>query len=188
MAQSSQTRQHFGIIELADNLHLGAAGDGFDVKFDGTNTLNIDPANANDILRVGETVLCDVHIDGLTDLIWDSSAGSLKNGAGFVPVILDAAQQVIAAGAGGAISIATYSTQVSTDGDADAFTLADCDGAPGTLKEIVLDVDGGGNAVVTVASLVGGTTVTLADAGDRALLMWNGAAWRVIGGRGVAIA
>lgn len=187
MAQSSQTRHHLGILELADNFHMGSSGDGFNILFDGTNTLNIDPENANDIVRIGETNQADLQVDGATDLVWDASAGSLKNGAGFVPVILDAVREVIAAGNPGALSIAAYGTDVSTDGDDDAFSLADGT-IVGQLKEVTLDVDGGGNAVITPANYADGTTATLADAGDFVVFMWNGTNWRTVGGKGVAIA
>jgi len=73
----------------------------------------------------------------------------------------------------GAISIASYYTKITTTG-AVAVTLPD--GAVlGQLKEIHMTVDGG-NATLT-ADLDGDTTITFADAGDRALLMWGQGTW-----------
>lgn len=187
MAQSSQTRRHYGALELADNLHLGNAGDGFDMLFDGTNTLNIDPATANDILRVGETNQADVQIDGATDLVWDASAGSLKNGAGFVPVVLDAVREEIAAGTGGAISVATYGTDIAADAGGDTATLADGT-IVGQLKEIVLSATAGGTVVVTPSNFADGSTITLTTAYDKCLLMWNGSAWRLVAGVNATVA
>ena len=87
-----------------------------------------------------------------------------------------AAQEEIAAATGGAISVATYLTFISTDGDADAFTLAD-----GTVlrqrKKIIFRTDGGGNAVVTSKFAGTGNTLTFNDAGEYALLEWNGTDW-----------
>ena len=184
MAQSSQTRHHFGIIELADNFHMGVSGDGFNIVFDGTNTLNIDPENANDIVRIGETNQADLQVDGDTDLVWSASAGSLVNGGMFVPCIPNAIRELVSGPS--ALSVATYGSDVTTTG-ADAFTLADGT-VVGQLKEVLLDVDAG-DATLTPATFVDGATITFADAGDQALLMWQGATgWRLISGKGVVVA
>ena len=61
---------------------------------------------------------------------------------------------------------------------ADAGTLAD--GAQiGQLKKVRLIVDGG-DGTLTPTNLAGGTSITFADAGDTALLMWNGTDWVAI--------
>ena len=87
-----------------------------------------------------------------------------------------AAAEDIAAGTGGAISVATYYTTFDTDAGGDAFTLAD--GVyPGQVKKIQLITDGGGDGTLTPANLSGGTTITFADAGDFAVLVWSGSAW-----------
>jgi hypothetical protein len=103
--------------------------------------------------------------------------GTKATGAGatFVPLIPLAAQQAISGP--GAINITTFYTAVTTTG-ADAFTLAD--GAViGQLKKIQLIVDGG-EATLTPTNLAGGTTITFADAGDYALLGWDGTDWVAI--------
>lgn len=98
---------------------------------------------------------------------------------GIVPIIISAAQDNIAAGTGGAISITTHLTTIATDAGGDAFTLAD--GATvGQLKKIQLIVDGGGDATITPTNLNGGTTITMADVGDLVVLLWDGTGWDVI--------
>jgi len=76
----------------------------------------------------------------------------------------------------GAVSVATYYTTVNTtSGSGHASTLADGTFV-GQQKKIQLIVDGG-DLVLTPANLAGGTTITFADAGDFALLVWNGVDW-----------
>ena len=95
------------------------------------------------------------------------------------PVYLCAAEQFIAAATGGAISIATHCTTISTDAGGDAFTLAPGQ-VIGQVKKIKFYVDGGGDAVVTAAFTGANTTLTFSDAGEFAILMWNGTDWIVL--------
>jgi hypothetical protein len=112
------------------------------------------------------------------------SSGSSTLYSAFYP---SGAIQSIAAGAGGAINVTSYFTNISTDAGGDAFTLAN--GAViGQLKEIYLLVDGGGNATITPANLASGTTITMNDAGDSVILLWNGTDWVVIKNIGSTIA
>lgn len=97
----------------------------------------------------------------------------LNTGAG--GGILDKAQQALSGA--GAITVTEFYTAWTTTG-ADAGTLAD--GLfVGQLKKIQLIVDGG-DGTLTPANLAGGTTITFADAGDYAVLRWNGSDWRAI--------
>lgn len=188
MSQSGNLRKVWGELELTGKQHLGDAGDGFDLKFDGTNTLNLDPVNANDTFRIGETVQADLQVDGATDLLWDASAGSLANGGMLGLWAPDAAIQTVAAGGTTtALSLTTVLSDISTDAGGDAFTLANGT-VVGQIKAIVLSTDGGGNATVTPATYADGTTLTFADAGDFCLLMWNGSAWRTLVNVGGTIA
>jgi len=83
--------------------------------------------------------------------------------------------------AAGAVSITTTLTTVASSA-AIALTLAD--GVQGQIKVIVFITDGG-DATLTPATMNDGTTLTFADAGDSAILMWIGASgWQVIGGWG----
>ena len=82
--------------------------------------------------------------------------------------------------AAGAVSITTAVTTVASSG-AIALTLAD--GAQGQIKIIVFITDGG-DATLTPATMNDGTTLTFADAGDAAILMWLATGWQVIGAWG----
>mgnify|MGYP006908222840 CR=1 FL=1 len=79
----------------------------------------------------------------------------------------------------GAVSVTTYFTELTTTG-ADAFTLADGTKV-GQLKKIIL-VSDGGDATLTPATFVDGSTVTFADVGDYVVLIYtgDGAGWRAI--------
>jgi len=74
----------------------------------------------------------------------------------------------------GAANVTAFLTKWTTTG-VEALTLAN-GVRPGQLKKIQMIVDGG-NGTLTPTSLSGGTTIVFADAGDFALLKWNGAAW-----------
>lgn len=60
----------------------------------------------------------------------------------------------------------------------------------GQIKVLVFKTDGTDDAVVTPTNLLGGTTITFADAGDTATLMWNtaAAAWVVLATNGAVVA
>lgn len=92
-----------------------------------------------------------------------------------VPFIVAAAQQALSGA--GAINLTTHYTAWTTTG-ANAGTLANATRI-GHLKKIQLIVDGG-DGTLTPTSLAGGTTITFADVGDYAILMWNGASWTPI--------
>ena len=104
--------------------------------------------------------------------------------ATFVP---SGAIQDITAGTGGAINVTSYFTTINTDAGGDAYTLANGT-VVGQLKKIYLLVDGGGNAVITPVNLAAGTTITMNDAGDYVVLLWNGTDWVVIENIGSTIA
>lgn len=93
--------------------------------------------------------------------------------ADFRPAI---AQNNITAGTGGAVVLTTYLTTINTDAGGDAFTLADST-VTGQLKKIQLIVDGGGDGVLTFN---GTNTITFADAGDFAILQWDGSDWKAV--------
>ena len=80
------------------------------------------------------------------------------------------------ASGGGAISTHSYYTTLSTGG-VENYTLAK--GNQGQVKKIQMIVDGG-DAIVTVAHLADGTTITFADAGDFAILKWTAGQWVAI--------
>jgi hypothetical protein len=82
--------------------------------------------------------------------------------------------------AAGAVNITTPVTTVASSG-AIALTLAD--GSVGQIKIIVFITDGG-DATLTPSTMANGTTLTFADAGDCAILMWIATGWAVIGAWG----
>ena len=90
----------------------------------------------------------------------------------------DSAPQAMTAA--GAVSITTAVTTVASSG-AIALTLAN--GSQGQIKIIVFITDGG-DATLTPATMNDGTTLTFADAGDAAILMWLASGWQVIGAWG----
>lgn len=95
---------------------------------------------------------------------------------GLVPVMICIAPNNIAAGAGGAIFVDNYCTTINADADGDAFTLAD-GVTPGQLKKIIFVSTAGGTGVVTSKFTGAGTTLTFTNAGEYAILMWNGTYW-----------
>lgn len=94
---------------------------------------------------------------------------------GLVPVIVSASQDAVSDTA--ACSVANYYTTLTTTGAATP-TLADGQ-IIGQLKKIQMIVDVG-DATLTPSNLNGGTTITFADVGDTAELMWDGTGWDVL--------
>ena len=90
----------------------------------------------------------------------------------------DVAPQALTAA--GAVNITTPVTTVASSG---AIALTIADGAVGQIKIIVFITDGG-DATLTPATMNDGTTLTFADAGDAAILMWLANGWQVIGAWG----
>ena len=90
----------------------------------------------------------------------------------------DVAPQALTAA--GAVNITTPVTTVASSG---AIALTIADGAVGQIKIIVFITDGG-DATLTPATMNDGTTLTFADAGDAAILMWLSTGWQVIGAWG----
>jgi len=98
---------------------------------------------------------------------------------GIVPMIVSGAQNAI--GTSAACGITNYNTTLATSGSAITPTLAD--GAlTGQLRRFQMITDSGHDATLTPATAFqgGATTITFADVGDTAELMWNGAAWQIL--------
>lgn len=141
-----------------------------------------------------------VELGSITEVITDAGVtvegvnfqdGGASNLAGtfYVPFYAAAAQNNITAGTGGAIAVSNYVTTINTDAGGDAFTLADGT-QRGQLKKILLVIDGGGDAVITVATpmVYGYTTITMNDAADFVILQWSGSAWFCIENSGATLA
>jgi hypothetical protein len=127
--------------------------------------------------------ILDLYIAGSKDFIFSTNKLSVEVGsyiqggssraAYLVPLIASDNQPQALSGAG-AITLTEYRTNWTTTG-ADAGTLADGD-TIGQLKKIILIVDGG-DGTLTPTTLANGTTITFADAGDYAVLMWTSSGW-----------
>jgi hypothetical protein len=112
-----------------------------------------------------------------------AAAGVTCNGflAGFIP---DAASTTSASGA---ISVATYFTNITIDGTK-AYTIA-AGTAVGQLKKIMCSAAINTPAgTLTIANPVSASTdvVLFSAAGDTLDLVWTGAAWRILGAYNVA--
>ena len=98
---------------------------------------------------------------------------------GIVPQIVSGAQNAVSTTT--ACGVANYNTTLSSVGSAIAPTLAD--GAlTGQLRRFQMIADSGHDVTLTPATAFqgGATTITFADVGDVAEIMWNGSAWQVL--------
>lgn len=104
----------------------------------------------------------------------------VNEAANFVPVFLpddftveaETAAEVV-------IDPSKYVTTFDTTSNAIAASLADGT-KTGQLKKVWLIVDGGSDVTITPANFTDGSTLTMADAGDYATLMWDGTGWTVV--------
>jgi len=138
-----------------------------------------------DILATNTCCTKNIVADSLTvegPITFNEGSNTLY--AAFVP---SGAIQNITAGTGGAINVTSHFTTLNTDAGGDNYTLANGT-VVGQLKKIYLLVDGGGNAVITPANLASGTTITMNDATDYVVLLWDGTDWVVIENIGSTIA
>ena len=92
---------------------------------------------------------------------------SIANVLNYIPTFLALNSTQSLSGAG-AVDITSAVTKVTTTGS-DALTLAD--GQAGQIKVIIMIVDGG-DGTLTPTTLLGGSTITFADAGDAVVLLW----------------
>ena len=89
---------------------------------------------------------------------------------------LDLYKSVDNATGGGAISLTTGVTFISTTGT-EAYSLAD--GVEGQMKIIIMKVDGG-NATITPTSLVGFTAVRFTDVNNSVMFLYGSTGWNII--------
>lgn len=94
---------------------------------------------------------------------------------GLVPLMLYGTPQALSGA--GAVNVTAYKTNWTTTG-ANAGTLADGT-YTGQLKLIQMIVDAG-DGTLTPANFADGSTITFADAGDCALLIFDGTDWNVV--------
>ena len=84
-----------------------------------------------------------------------------------------------------AVNVTSSISHLNTTAGAHAGALAD--GTNGQIKIITMIADGG-NSVVTPANANGFSTVTFADVGDTATLIFTGNKWNIISSHSVTIA
>jgi hypothetical protein len=112
--------------------------------------------------------------DGSFQVLTTSTTGGLKAISGQVcPLIAVAAQNenVLT----GAIPVTNFLSTIDTTAGATAYTLG-AGAVVGQLKKILLRVDNG-DATITGAFAGAATTLTFSDAGEYALLQWDGTDW-----------
>ena len=89
---------------------------------------------------------------------------------------LDLYKSVDSATGGGAISLTTGVTFITTTGT-EAYTLAD--GVEGQMKIIIMKVDGG-NATITPDNLVGFTAVRFTDVNNSVMFLYGSTGWNIL--------
>jgi len=99
-------------------------------------------------------------------------------------IALDDTVQVVDTGTE-AVNVTSSISHLNTTAGAHAGALAD--GTNGQIKIITMITDGG-NSVVTPTNANGFSTVTFADVGDTATLIFTGNKWNIISSHSVTIA
>jgi|ETNmetMinimDraft_30_1059905.scaffolds.fasta_scaffold141110_1 hypothetical protein len=79
--------------------------------------------------------------------------------------------------------VMNITSAVTTMASTGAYTATLANGVQGQIKIVVMITDGG-DITLTPATMNDGTTLTFADAGDAAILMWLSTGWQVIGAWG----
>lgn len=131
-------------------------------------------------LAADNTISGDNSITGInefSDTIKVSAAGINNTNTYYASFYPNADQEDVAAG-GGAASIVKYFTTVNSGGTNDTVTVASGT-IVGQMKKFLFVADGGGNLVLDI-DVEGGSWMTFTDAGEYAILMWNGTKWRAI--------
>ena len=175
---TSEINEVATVTTALDVVTLPAAVAGRVVRIfnNGANRLQVFPAasdsidslaaNASVKIPPGSNMTFVAH----SAVIWNTASHGTANHR----LILSAAMSATTDTA--AVSVANYYTTLTTTGAA-VPTLAD--GYEGQLKKIQMIVDVG-DAVLTPANLAGGTTITFADVGDTAELVFTAGEWYVI--------
>tara|TARA_R110000822_G_scaffold75287_3_gene181068 strand:- start:1257 stop:1850 length:594 start_codon:yes stop_codon:yes gene_type:complete len=173
-----------------ESLHTAAVLSGSlqDVKGASSNSSSALQVSTAGIKSTGTikavTSIFSATMEATTSVTSGSFIQGGNTGAGALPA---SASDSPAQGATGAVSITHTTSILTTDIDADAWTLDD--GASiSQIKRIVLGTDGGGNMVVTPANYADGTNITFQDAGHEISLMFDGTNWRTIANSGCTIA
>jgi len=99
--------------------------------------------------------------------------------------LTNSTETIAAGGTTTALSLAKFHHDIDADAGGDAFTLAN-----GTVGQMVLIVmkTATGDAVITPATFLGGTNITLDAAGDSVCLYYSALGWQIVGGNGYEVA
>ena len=104
--------------------------------------------------------------------------------------IIGAKDEITATNSGVAASLLTLNTEVTTNGDSDLDNVTLANGVAGQMKNIYCTVEGAGGDTwkITPASMVGGSIITFAGAGQGCTLVYAyNEGWIVIGNNGGTI-
>lgn len=178
-----------GVVQGTQNIAIGEpAVLALEGKYEidcatGTTASAGDPAFYNTSTELVVTA-GGANIIAIGQFAYAKTSGQLKatillnaRSASAAPSFLAAAPNAMTAA--GAVSLTNFYTTVNTTtGSGHASTLADGTFV-GQMKKIQLIVDAG-DLVLTPANLAAGTTITFADVGDYAVLVWNGTDWVMV--------
>lgn len=149
----------------------GTTASAGDAAFFNTSTNLVVTAGGTDIIWIGQ--FAHAKTSGQLKATILLNEGSAANSP-YIPAVAPNAMTTA-----GAVAVNNFYTTVNTTtGSGHASTLANGTQV-GQLKKIQLIVDAG-DLVLTPANLSGGTTITFADVGDYALLVWNGTDWVLV--------
>jgi hypothetical protein len=86
----------------------------------------------------------------------------------------------------GAVPVTAASVQISTGAGAAALTLAN--GTAGQILNLVMTVDGGGDATLTPTTKTGFSTIVFGDVGDSVILQYfTTLGWMVLSNNGATV-
>lgn len=156
-----------GISDVVGFLDLNGLADGLILDANGNTTVSSPTANQIDWEIGGAD---DFTMTANNFNVIAASEVSGAQGATMLTFTPTGAQQTLGVG-GGAVTITQFYTDVAVDAGGDALTLANST-TIGHLKKIQMTATAGGTGVLTPSTLAGGTTITFADIGDFALLLW----------------
>lgn len=155
-----------------------------------TNVINSNGSNADISIQpsgTGDVLLGAIRVNGTTLDSSDSTAININEGLvvdGTTNVtgtltangLINGVQTLTGSGSTEVISLTETVTQLITTGTQN-FSLAN--GTEGQIKIITLKTDGG-NATVTPASFLNGTSITFDDVGDTMTMLYQSTGWIVL--------
>lgn len=181
-----------GRLGYYDSLHSAETGDIVDLVLEGPIEV---AALSTLVLAIGDPVFWDaadnqVNADSVNNLYMGWAIRAKANAETVARIMLNDASPDLggfmpngvpqALSGAGAANLTKYRTDCTSTGGSDAVTLANGTRV-GQLKRIQHIVDGGA-IVLTPATFLEGTTITMADAGDYVILKWMGSVdgWSIV--------